>query len=106
MFYMFFAEGFEEVEAIATLDVIVLEGPSWYENAKKENVNFSWGDIPLQSYIQEVYAAAYTFRLKVQKLLETNGEEGDKGMDSVSDTENNGSPGLFDGISSKQEPSR
>ncbi|MBO7692541.1 MAG: hypothetical protein J6W16_07255 [Methanobrevibacter sp.] len=89
------------MQEIATLDVIVLEGPAWYENAKKENVNFSWGDIPLQSYIQEVYAAAYTFRLKVQKLLETNGEEGDKGMDSVSDTENNGSSGLFDGISSK-----
>ncbi len=94
------------MQEIATLDVIVLEGPAWYENAKKENVNFSWGDIPLQSYIQEVYAAAYTFRLKVQKLLETNGKEGDKELDSVSDVKDNGSPGLFDGISTEQEPSR
>lgn len=89
------------MQEIATLDVIVLEGPAWFENAKKENVNFTWGDIPLQSYIQEVYAAAYTFRLKVQKLIETNGQEGDKGLDSVSNVEDNGSPGLFDNVSSK-----
>ena len=89
------------IQEIATLDVVVLEGPSWYENAKKENVNFSWLEIPSQSYIQEVYAKAYEFRLKVQKLIESNGEEGNKGMDSVSDVEDNGSPGLFDGISSE-----
>ena len=89
------------IQEIATLDVIVLEGPAWYENAKKENVNFSWLDIPSQSYIQEVYAKAYEFRLKVQKLIESDSKEGNKGMDTVSNTENNGSPGLFDGISSE-----
>ena len=89
------------IQEIATLDVVVLEGPCWYENAKKENVNFSWADIPIQSYIQEVYAKAYEFRLKVQKLLESNSKEGNSEMDSVSDVEDNGSPGLFDNISSK-----
>ena len=89
------------IQEIATLDVVVLEGPAWFENAKKENVNFSWSDIPLQSYIQEVYAKAYEFRLKVQKLLESNDKNGNTEMDSVSDNENNGSPGLFDNISSK-----
>jgi len=89
------------IQEIATLDVVVLEGPSWYENAKKENINFSWLEIPSQAYIQEVYAKAYDFRVKVQKLIESDGEEGNKGMDSVSDVEDNGSPGLFDGISSK-----
>lgn len=89
------------IQEIATLDVVVLEGPAWYENAKKENVNFSWLDVPSQAYIQEVYAKAYEFRLKVQKLIESNGEEGNKGMDSVSDAKDNASPGLFDGISSE-----
>ena len=89
------------IQEIATLDVVVLEGPAWYENAKKENVNFSWLDIPSQSYIQEVYAKAYQFRLKVQKLIESNSKEGDKELDSVSNVEDNGSPGLFDGISSE-----
>ena len=89
------------IQEIATLDVVVLEGPSWYENAKKENANFSWLDIPSQSFIQEVYAKAYEFRLKVQKLIESDGKEGNKQMDSVSDVEDNGSPGLFDGIRSE-----
>lgn len=89
------------IQEVATLDVVVLEGPAWYENAKKENVNFSWADIPIQSYIQEVYAKAYEFRLKVQKLLESNDKNGNTEMDSVSDVEDNGSPGLFDGLSSE-----
>lgn len=89
------------IQEVATLDVVVLEGPAWYENAKKENVNFSWADIPVQSYIQEVYAKAYEFRLKVQKLLESNDKNGNTEMDSVSDVEDNGSPGLFDGLSSE-----
>ncbi len=89
------------IQEIATLDVVVLEGPAWYENAKTENINFSWLDIPSQSYIQEVYAKAYQFRLKVQKLIESDSEEGNKGLDSVSNVEDNGSPGLFDGISSE-----
>lgn len=90
------------IQEVATLDVVVLEGPAWYENAKKENVNFSWADIPVQSYIQEVYAKAYEFRLKVQKLLESNDKDRNSEMDSVSDVEDNGSPGLFDGLSSEQ----
>ena len=94
------------IQEIATLDVIVLEGPPWYENAKKENVNFSWLDIPSQAYIQEVYAKAYEFRLKVQKLLESNDKEGNTEVDSVSNIEDNGSPGLFDGISSEERTTR
>ena len=88
-------------QEIATLDVVVIEGPSWYENAKNENSNFSWLDIPSQSYIQEVYSLAYEFRLKVQKLIESDGKDGNKELDSVSDIKDNGGTGLFDGISSE-----
>lgn len=89
------------IQEIATLDVIVLEGPAWYENAKKENINFSWLDIPSQAYIQEVYAKAYDFRLKVQKLIESDGKEGNTELDAVSDIKDNGGPGLFDNVSSE-----
>ena len=100
------AESFDKnvlafIQEVATLDVLILEGPAWFENAKKENANFSWLDIPSQAYIMEVYAAAYSFRLKVQKLIENNNNEGDKGVDSVSNVEDNGSPGLFDGVRSE-----
>lgn len=89
------------IQEIATLDVVVLEGPGWYENAKKENVNFSWLDIPSQAFIQEVYAKAYEFRIKVQKQLESNNKDGNTEMAAVSNVEDNGSSGLFDGISSE-----
>ena len=89
------------IQEVATLDVIVLEGPAWFENAKKENVNFSWLDIPSQAFIQEVYAKAYDFRLKVQNIIESDGKGGNSELDSVSNAKDNGSPGLFDGISSK-----
>ena len=89
------------IQEIATLDVVVIEGPSWYENAKKENTNFSWLDIPSQAFIHEVYALAYEFRLKVQKLLESDNKDGNSELAAVSDVEDNGSPGLFDNISSK-----
>lgn len=89
------------IQQVATLDILVLEGPDWYENAKKENIDFSWLDIPSQSFIMEVYSALYTFRLKVQKLIESDGKEGNKGLDSVPDVENNGGPGLFDNVRSE-----
>jgi hypothetical protein len=100
------AESFDKsilvfIQEVATLDVLVLDGPAWYQNAKKENVNFSWLDIPSQAFIQEVYAKAYDFRLKVQELIESDGKERDSGMDSISDSKDNGGPGLFDDISSK-----
>ena len=89
------------IQEVASLDVLVIEGPAWYENAKRENVKFSWLDIPSQNFIQEVYAKAYEFRLKVQKLLESDNKERDRSMAAVSDVENNGSPGLFDNIKSE-----
>ena len=94
------------IQQVATLDVIVLEGPAWFENAKRENVNFSWLDIPSQALIMEVYAKAYDFRLEVQKHLESDSKEGNKGLDSVPDTKDDGGPGLFDGISSEQGAAR
>lgn len=89
------------IQEVATLDVVIIEGPAWFENAKKENANFSWLDIPSQAFIQEVYAEAYKFRVKVQNILESKPEKGDPGVAAVSDNENNGSSGLFDGISSE-----
>ena len=87
---------------VATLDIIVLSGPAWFENAKKENINFSWGSIPLQTFIQEVYAKAYEFRLKVQQLLESDTKRTNTEMDAMGNSANDDSAGLFDGISSEK----
>ena len=89
------------IQEIATLDVVVLEGPAWFENAKKENVNFSWLEIPSVAFIREVFGLAYGFRLKVQKLVDANEKERNKGLAADDDVKDDGSPGLFDGISSE-----
>lgn len=83
---------------IATLDVIVVSGPSWYENAIKES-DFSWGNIPVQSFIQEVYAKAYEFRLKVSQMLESSETNGDKPVAASVNNDDANKPGLFEGLS-------
>lgn len=86
----------------ATLDVIVLSGPAWFENAKKET-NFTWSDIPLESFISEVYAKAYKFRIEVQNILEGNTQEGNKGMVTNNNNVNVDKPSLFEGLADSTE---
>lgn len=83
---------------IATLDVVVVSGPAWYENAVKEN-DFTWGNIPVQSFIQEVYAKAYEFRIKVSKILEQDEKDGDNGVAADKGDDDAHQPGLFEGMS-------
>lgn len=88
------------MQQIATLDVIILSGPAWYENAKKEGNFKTWGDIPTQSYIEEVYGKAYSFRLKVQTELDQSQNESDPKLDADGNGEISDSTGLFEGLSS------
>ena len=90
------------IQQIATLDVVVRSGPAWYENAKKENSNFSWGDVPSQKFIGEVYAKAFEFRFKVQTMLDEDTERRDTELVAAKGNENNSGPGVFSGISSSE----
>ena len=72
-------EGFdaemEMVNAMAsTLDVIVVSGPKWFEDAKKANLNFSFLEVPSRGFLAELYGKAYSFREEVEQRL--NQEEG------------------------------
>lgn len=89
------------MQQIATLDVIIISGPAWYENAKKEGSFVSWGDIPIQSFIQEVYALAYSFREEVQNELEQDKKDSDSKVVPVNSDNVPDSTGLFEGMSSK-----
>lgn len=86
------------IQQVATLDVIVTEGAAWYENAKKADAGFSWGDIPSQKFIQEVYAKALEFRLKVQAMLDEVPDAGDKAVASDEGADVSGGAGVFSGI--------
>ncbi|MDR2193463.1 MAG: hypothetical protein LBP19_03215 [Treponema sp.] len=53
----------------ATLDVVVVSGPEWYENAKKVNKFFSFTEVPSRAFLAELYGKAYSFRRKVEECL-------------------------------------
>lgn len=67
------------IQKVALLDILTVEGPGWYENAKAELTSGSvWQNIPLQSFIDEVYSKTLEFRNKVQTMLEKGRKATDK----------------------------
>jgi hypothetical protein len=54
----------------ATLDVVVVSGPEWYENAKKINKFFSFLEVPSRKFLTEFYGKVYSFREQVEKCLD------------------------------------
>lgn len=95
----FDANTYNLINYIATLDVIVMEGPDWYKLAQKKNNNFSWADMPDQDFIMEVYAKAYSFRTEVQDKIKGNKDKTDSRLDALSDSNDASEPGLFEGMS-------
>lgn len=99
----FNANSYSLIQQIAYLDVVVLNGPAWFENAKKEVQGFSFGNIPSQKFLQEVYAKALEFQLKVQEMFDSESETRERiGQNSDTDDKTASGTGLFDGLSSEQ----
>lgn len=90
------------MQEIATLDILTVSGPSWWELAKKDNPEFSWQDIPSQKFIQEVYALAYNFRTEVQDKIDGDPQSGRTEMDAATSGDGTDKSGLFSGISGKK----
>ena len=66
------ADGFDtETEMInvmaSTLDVIVVSGPKWFTDAKKNNPNFTFLEVPSRVFLAELYGKAYSFREEVEQ---------------------------------------
>jgi hypothetical protein len=53
----------------STLDVVVIKGPDWFENAKKTNKYFSFLEVPSRELILELYGKAHSFRGEVETRL-------------------------------------
>jgi hypothetical protein len=54
----------------ATLDVVVVSGPEWYENAKKINKFFSFTEVPSRKFLSEFDSKAHSFREQVEECLD------------------------------------
>jgi hypothetical protein len=86
----------------STLDVVVVSGPKWFEEAKTRNKNFSFLEVPSRAFISELYGKAYLFREEVESQL--NQERGGDDKPVPSQTGNDGAVGggAFEGLSSEQ----
>ncbi len=100
------AESFDqETEMItmmtSTLDVIVVSGPPWFENAKKINQNFSFLEVPSRAFIAELYGKAYTFREEVEQSFEQGEESADSRVPAKASDDDAVDGGAFGGLSSE-----
>jgi len=81
----------------AVLDVIVMSGPKWYDNAKNRNDNFSWRDMPDIDFIDEVYLKAHSFRQEIQEKIKLPEKEAVT-QDEQEDIQNSLDDGIFQGV--------
>lgn len=66
----------------STLDVVVVAGPPWYEEAKKANQQFSFLEVPSREFLAELYSKAYSFRGKVEQRFSVGKRPANKRVSS------------------------
>lgn len=93
------------MQKVAYLDVCVESGEEWFNNLKKENPNFSWGDMPDTGFIDEVYVKAWTFRNEVQSNFGRNEEETAGRYSDTKDISETVGNGLFSGVAASNKRS-
>jgi hypothetical protein len=97
-----FDDGAEMTNIMAsTLDVVVVSGPKWFEDAKKLNKNFTFLEVPSRTFIAELYGKAYSFRDKIEKSLNEEGEPANQGVPSEPGGNGAMGDGAFEGLSSE-----
>ena len=62
----------------STLDVVVVSGPKWFEDAKKANTNFTFLEAPSRTFLAELYVKAHSFREKVERRLDESEGSGNR----------------------------
>lgn len=75
-------DNLDVITKVATLDILTVRGPAWYENAKAENKNglTVWQNVPIKNLVDEVYTKTLDFCAEVQRVIETGGTEADRAV--------------------------
>ena len=103
-------EGFDvETEMInmmaSTLDVIVVSGPKWFEDAKIINQNFSFLEAPSRVFLAELYGKAYVFREKVELRIDQAEGSADQRVPSKAGNDDAVDGGAFGDLSHEPDDS-
>jgi hypothetical protein len=83
----------------ATLDIVVVSGPEWYENAKKINKFFSFVEVPSRKFLTEFYGKVYSFREQVETCLDEGEEPADRRIPAEAGADDSVDGGAFGGLS-------
>ena len=90
----------------STLDVVVVSGPKWFEDAKKTNSNFSFLEVPSRAFLAELYGKAYSFREKVEPRLDQTEGSTDKRIPSKDGDDDPVDCSAFGSLSNEQDDSK
>jgi hypothetical protein len=85
----------------ATLDVVVVSGPEWFENAKKTNKFFSFVEVPSRKFLTEFYGKVYSFREQVEKCLDEGETPAGERVPAETGAHDDVDGGAFRGLSSE-----
>ena len=85
----------------ATLDVVVVSGPEWYENAKKVNKFFSFTEVPSRKFLSEFYGKVYSFRKQVEECLDEGEASADRRLSAEAGADDAVDGGVFGGLASQ-----
>jgi len=87
------------------LDVVVISGPKWFEDAKKTNKDFSFEEVSSREFIAELYGKARSFRLKVESIINKTEGSDDKPVLAEESDDDSVDSGAFGGLSSEPDDS-
>jgi hypothetical protein len=101
-------EGFDaETEMInmmaSTLDVVVVSGPKWFEDARNAKESFSFLEVPSREFLAELYGKAYSFREKVESRLNQTKGSADKRIPPQTGDDDPVDGGAFGSLSNEQD---
>jgi hypothetical protein len=88
---------------VSTLDVVVVSGPKWFEDAKNADPNFSFLEVPSRAFLAELYGKAYSFREKAESRFDQAEGSADKRIPPEKGDDGPVDGGAFGGLSSGQD---
>lgn len=88
-------------EVFSTLDVVVIDGPEWWKNARAKDPDWSWEDCPDEELIIELYRLVDTFRGDIQGRIRQSRPAGKAELGKTGDTATSVDDGAFSGIANR-----
>jgi hypothetical protein len=90
----------------STLDVVVVSGPKWFEDARKAKESFSFLEVPSRGFLAELYSKAYSFREKVEQRLKQTEGSGDRRVPPEAGNDGPVDGGAFGGLSNQPDDTK